>query len=230
MFHSETPMDDDSWAQEIVSSLPAVFNQGEDSNNQKVLRIFAKMVNSTKNEILHFSEQRILDNTSGQFLTDLAKDWGVTRIDDDDEFLRFQIRLQKFKGRMGVTDNDFKRLISMVLNIDASSFDVIPGENPEEVQVLNLPFNFTDNKQRIKRQILKDSLQQMLPLEYLLTEIQYAVNTTAQLQVGMITQHLRTTHAGLMTSRANQITHHIYVGAATQQWRRTYAELKGVEA
>ncbi|MCT3565281.1 hypothetical protein [Levilactobacillus brevis] len=230
MFHSETPMDDDSWVQEIVSSLPAVFNQGEDSNNQKVLRIFAKMVNSTKNEILHFSEQRILDNTSGQFLTDLAKDWGVTRIDDDDEFLRFQIRLQKFKGRMGVTDNDFKRLISMVLNIDASSFDVIPGENPEEVQVLNLPFNFTDNKQRIKRQILKDSLQQMLPLEYLLTEIQYAVNTTAQLQVGMITQHLRTTHAGLMTSRANQITHHIYVGAATQQWRRTYAELKGVEA
>ncbi|MGD7020089.1 hypothetical protein [Levilactobacillus sp. LN180102] len=229
MFHSETPMDDDSWVQEIVSSLPAVFNQGEDSNNQKVLRIFAKMVNSTKNEILHFSEQRILDNTSGQFLTDLAKDWGVTRIDDDDEFLRFQIRLQKFKGRMGVTDNDFKRLISMVLNIDASSFDVIPGENPEEVQVLNLPFNFTDNKQRIKRQILKDSLQQMLPLEYLLTEIQYAVNTTAQLQVGMITQHLRTTHAGLMTSRANQITHHIYVGAATQQWRRTYAELKGVE-
>lgn len=229
MFHSETPMDDDSWVQEIVSSLPAVFNQGEDSNNQKVLRIFSKMVNSTKNEILHFSEQRILDNTSGQFLTDLAKDWGVTRIDDDDEFLRFQIRLQKFKGRMGVTDNDFKRLISMVLNIDTGSFDVIPGENPEEVQVLNLPFNFTDNKQRIKRQILKDSLQQMLPLEYLLTEIQYAVNTTAQLQVGMITQHLRTTHAGLMTSRANQITHHIYVGAATQQWRRTYAELKGVE-
>lgn len=230
MFHSETPMDDDSWAQEIVSSLPAVFNQGEDSNNQKVLRIFAKMVNSTKNEILHFSEQRILDNTSGQFLTDLAKDWGVTRIDDDDEFLRFQIRLQKFKGRMGVTDNDFKRLISMVLNIDASSFDVIPGENPEEVQVLNLPFNFTDNKQRIKRQILKDSLQQMLPLEYLLTEIQYAVNTTARLQIGMVTQHLRTTHAGLMTSRTNKITHHIYVGAATQQWRRTYAELKGVEA
>ncbi|MGJ3947089.1 hypothetical protein [Levilactobacillus brevis] len=230
MFHSETPMDDDSWAQEIVSSLPAVFNQGEDSNNQKVLRIFSKMVNSTKNEILHFSEQRILDNTSGQFLTDLAKDWGVTRIDDDDEFLRFQIRLQKFKGRMGVTDNDFKRLISMVLNIDTGSFDVIPGENPEEVQVLNLPFNFTDNKQRIKRQILKDSLQQMLPLEYLLTEIQYAVNTTARLQIGMVTQHLRTTHAGLMTSRTNKITHHIYVGAATQQWRRTYAELKGVEA
>jgi len=199
MFHSETPMDDDTWTQEIVSSLPAVMQQSPDSNNQKILRIIAAMTNKVKNEILYFHRQTFLENMSGKFLTDYARDWGVTRIDDDDDFLKFQIRIQQLKGRLGVTDDDFKLLIATVLNIDVSAFDVVPGDDPETVKVLNLPFNFTDNKQEIKRKILNDSLQQMLPLEYLLVEVQFQTISDMPIYAGVAAQQHRTTEATLAT-------------------------------
>lgn len=231
MFHSEILMDDESWKQDVLSSLPAVLNQSADSNNQKILRIISAYTNNVKNEILHLHEQMFLKNMSGKFLTDYAKDWGVTRIDDDDDFLKFQIRIQQLKGRLGVTDDDFKLLIATVLDIDVSSFDVVPGDDPESVKVLNLPFNFTDNKQEIKRKILTDSLQQMLPLEYLLVEVQFQTISNLSLYVGVVAQTRTVTKAEMtnLRSRTNNIYRHIYIGTAAQQFRVTDAPLKGAD-
>lgn len=231
MFHSETPMDDGTWIQEIISSLPAVMDQTPSSNNQKILRIIAAITNNVKNEILYLHSQTYLDNMSGKFLTDYARDWGVTRIDDDDDFLKFQIRIQQLKGRLGVTDDDFKLLIATVLDIDVSSFDVVPGDDPESVKVLNLPFNFTDNKQEIKRKILTDSLQQMLPLEYLLVEVQFQTISDLSIYAGIVAQTRTVTRSEMtnLTSRMNHIYHHIYVGITAQQFRVTDAPLKGVD-
>lgn len=235
MYKSETPMDDDAWRSDILSSFPAVMNQSPDSNNQKILGIIANIAVDAKNELLEFSVQSLLSNCSGDYLTELAKEYGVTRIDDDDDFLRFEIRLQWLKGRSGITNNDIKRLIATILDIDIMSFDIVGTDNPLEIRIVNLPFNFTENKQEIKKKILAQAIQEMLPATYLLVEMQFVENIYGKVYVGALGQTHKTAYAMDMTTMRRDVNlpGHLYVAAVGQSYKQTYPvlitdNLKGV--
>lgn len=175
MFKSDEDLSDDGWRQHYGGMLPAVMNQEPESNNQKILDIICQLANNAKNNLLSISDQVLISNASGQTLTDLAADWGVTRIDDDDDFLRFELRLQWLKGRTGVTTNDLKNIISYALDIDVKSFDVIGDENPEEIELTNVIVNIPEGpKAELKRRILLSSIEDILAPEYKLKDMQYA--------------------------------------------------------
>ncbi|EEI19824.1 hypothetical protein HMPREF0497_1378, partial [Lentilactobacillus buchneri ATCC 11577] len=75
----------------------------------------------------------------------------------------------------GITTNDLKTLIATVLNIGTDVFDINGTDNPEEVEVANIPFDFNSgDKAEVKRKILTNAIQSMLPPEYLLKDLQYA--------------------------------------------------------
>lgn len=175
MYKSDEDLSDDGWRQTYGQMFPAVMNQDPESNNQKILNIIIDLANGEKNNLLSISDQMLIDNASGQNLTDLAADWGITRIDDDDDFLRFELRLQWLKGRMGVTTNDLKQIIAAALDIDVKSFNVIGDENPEEIEITNVIVNIPEGpKAELKRRILLGSIEDILAPEYKLKDMQYA--------------------------------------------------------
>lgn len=120
--------------------------------------------------------------------------------------------------------------------------------------IKNIPWDFdtTKNAQR-KKKLFEQTLQEIMPVEYELEEVQYSTYTaiaifvaivtqrrqvknfelmhsrinhvSKYLYAGAVTQNWRQTEADVMTSRTNHISKKLYAGVATQQWRQTYAEL-----
>lgn len=186
MYQTEADLSDDSLRDWITTMLPGKLNQEDDSNNQRLLNIISDIFLAHKNDLLNISDQLRLSKAAGQVLTEIAADYGVTRLDDDDDFLRFQVRLQLLKNHSGVTTNDIKKLIATVLSIDPSVFDIDGTDNPEEIEVTNIPFDFNSgDKAEIKRKILTNAIQSMLPPEYLLKDLQYAVTANKLLYVAV---------------------------------------------
>ncbi|GHP12958.1 hypothetical protein YK48G_03830 [Lentilactobacillus fungorum] len=189
MYQTEKDLTDDSLHDWITSMFPAYMNQEDQSNNQNVLNIIAALLNMHKNNLLSISDQVLLDNASGQTLTEIALDYGISRLDDDDDFLRFQVKLQLLKNHMGVTTDDIKQLIATVLDIGTDVFDINGTDNPEEIEVTNIPFDFNSgDKAEVKRKILTNAIQSMLPPEYLLKDLQYATTVSNQIFVGVHAQ------------------------------------------
>ncbi|MCT3396236.1 hypothetical protein [Lentilactobacillus hilgardii] len=189
MYQTETDLSDSTLRNWLVSMFPAIMNQEDESNNQNLLNLIADLLNEHKNDLLSISDQVLLNNASGQTLTDIALDYGIDRLDDDDDFLRFQVRLQLLENHMGITTNDLKTLIATVLNIGTDVFDINGTDNPEEVEVANIPFDFNSgDKAEVKRKILTNAIQSMLPPEYLLKDLQYATTVNNQLYVGVHAQ------------------------------------------
>lgn len=189
MYQTEADLSNDSLRDWITAMLPGELNQEDDSNNQRILNIISNIFLSHKNDLLNISDQLRLSKAAGQVLTEIAADYGVTRLDDDDDFLRFQVRLQLLKNHSGVTTNDIKKLIATVLSIDPSVFDIDGTDNPEEIEVTNIPFDFNSgDKAEVKRKILTNAIQSMLPPEYLLKDLQYAVTANKPLYVAVHAQ------------------------------------------
>lgn len=186
MYQTEADLSDDSLRGWVTTMLPGKLNQEDDSNNQRLLNIISDIFLAHKNDLLNISDQLRLSKAAGQVLTEIADDYGVTRLDDDDDFLRFQVRLQLLKNHSGVTTNDIKKLIATVLSIDPSVFDIDGTDNPEEIEVANIPFDFNSgDKAEIKRKILTNAIQSMLPPEYLLKDLQYAVTANKPLYLAV---------------------------------------------
>lgn len=189
MYQTETDLSNDSLRDWITAMLPGKLNQEDDSNNQRLLNIISNIFLAHKNDLLNISDQLRLSKAARQVLTEIAADYGVTRLDDDDDFLRFQVRLQLLKNHSGVTTNDIKKLIATILSIDPSVFDIDGTDNPEEIEVTNIPFDFNSgDKAEIKRKILTNAIQSMLPPEYLLKDLQYAVTANKPLYVAVHAQ------------------------------------------
>ena len=189
MYQTETDLSNSTLRNWLVSMFPAIMNQEDESNNQKILNLIADLLNEHKNDLLSISDQFLLNNASGQTLTDIALDYGINRIDEDDDFLPFQVRVQLLENHIGITTNDLKTLIATILNIGTDMFDIIGTGNPEELKVVNIPFDFNSgDKAEIKQKILTNAIQSMLPPEYSLNDLQYATTVINQLYVGVYAQ------------------------------------------
>lgn len=198
MYQVEFDISDDTLLKQTLNMFPSVMNQLDDSNNARVLSIIAEIGNRHKNDALTLSDMMSVNKAHDGYLTDLANDWGVSRIDDDDEFLRFNLKLVQLKSHLGTSMNDIKTMISQSLNIDAKDFDVVGTDNPEEVKITNIPYAFATTDRDKKARLFEQLIQDCMPLEYNLAEIQYATQTTSNLYVGAVAQNYRSTHPVLI--------------------------------
>ena len=155
-------VDPDTLRQRIITALPAMVNQDPDSINQAILNIIADVVIDEADNLKRIYEWRDLDRNRGGGLDDVAADWGVHRIDDDDDFLRFEIRLAKMLSRIGVTENDLIDLTAFVLQADPHEFGLITdpkelGGDVEAFKLVNVPNKYS--KSARKKALLAKSLQ-----------------------------------------------------------------------
>lgn len=189
MYQIVTDISDENIRSDVLGSWPAYLNQEDDSNNQRILNIVSDILTQHKNNLLGISQQRLLSSCSGQSLTDLAADYGINRLDDDDDFLRFEIRFQMLKNHIGITTNDIKKLIAALLNVDVGTFDIVGTDNPEEIEVTNVPFSWNSgDKAEVKREILNNAIQSMLPPEYSLKTVQFSMEISNQMYVGVLSK------------------------------------------
>lgn len=187
MFKPQIDISDDTLYKEITNKLPAFKNQEDDSNNQKILSIIAQLFNDSKNNLLNISKLMAINNATGQNLTDIGKDYGVGRFDSDDDFLRFEIKWQILKANTNTDMNSIKTLISVLLNIPLTDFDILLTDNPEEIELVNIPFDFASGSHsEQKRQMLSDDLQSILPAETKLKDIQFTKQSAGTIYYAVV--------------------------------------------
>lgn len=179
MFKSQIDISDETIKSDVINELQGFRNILDDSNNVNLLNIYSDVFNQQKNSLIDINNLVKINKAQGSILDDLANDYGVSRVDSDDEFLRFLLRWSILKSKTATTINGLKLLVSNLLNIDITSFDVVSTNNIEEIELINIPFNFDNGDHaNLKRKILANAIQEVLPVEYLLKDIQFSRNSS----------------------------------------------------
>ena len=223
-FWADQGLDDDTIRQLIITALPGMANQSPDSNNQAILGVIADLIIDEVDEFRKIYESRSLDRANSGALDDIAADWGVSRIDNDDDFLRFQIRLAKMLNRIGVTENDIINLIAFILQADPTEFDVITdpdqlGGDPEAVRFTNIPNRYS--KSARKKNLLVKALESAVMPEVKIVSVDFQAVATQTLYVATATKKERSHFAVMdsMRDRAHTTDDNTTVATVTQRQR-----------
>lgn len=176
---------DSEWRKNAYDSLPGFMTTAQGSNNSKLLDIITDLGNVYKNDMLRLTDQMNVNTAKGQLLTDIAKDFGIDRIDNDDDFLRFEVKMEMWKEHLGPGFNSIKKFISYLFNIDEKDFSII-STGLKSIKITNLPFNFdSGSNETLKRNIVGKMLRSILPSEYQLKEVAYQESTEIWLYQGI---------------------------------------------
>lgn len=226
MYKADGLLTDDEIRDQVHMQLSSVLNQDDDSNNRKVMDVIADIITQKQDDMLALSDMLNIKNAKGDILNLFAADWDVDRIDDDDDFLRFQVTIKMLKSRLGDSMNDLKLLISLSLGIKPSVFDVKPGDEIESMRIIGIPWDFdtTKNAQR-KKKLFEQTIQEVISVEWDLQEVQYSTYTAVAIFVAIVTQRRQVKNSDLMHSRVNHVSKRLYAGAVTQNWRQTEADV-----
>ncbi|WP_203648881.1 hypothetical protein [Secundilactobacillus yichangensis] len=192
----------DEIADRIRSGLPAYFNQEDASINQALLDVIAKRFETIADVLMKIKDAYELDKADSGTLDMYAADWGVHRIDSDDDYLRMEIRLARMRHRIGTTENDLIRLISYALQADPSEFSLVVDRallngEPKALKIINIPDKYNEKR---KRDLLVASLEAATTPEVRIVEVQFSTITVAQLYAGAATQIWRKNNPTLITS------------------------------
>lgn len=167
------PLTDDAWKKDAYNSLPGFMTTTDDSNNAKLLNIITDLGNVYKNDMLRLTDQINIEEASGSLLTNLAKEYGVVRIDSDDAFLRFEIKFNMFKNTLSPSLNSFNNMMSRLLNVPSSDFN-IEQTGVKEYRITNLPWNFDSGANTdLKRELVSSVIQAISPPEFKLDYIEF---------------------------------------------------------
>ncbi|KRM91608.1 hypothetical protein FC87_GL000740 [Fructilactobacillus florum DSM 22689 = JCM 16035] len=178
MFETDTDLSNEAIERQIQTSLPSVLSQLPDSNNQKLLHIISDLACLGKDNLLSVYKCKQLKYSSNACLDLIAEEYNIKRIDDDDEFLRFMVRTKIMQNTYGSTTNELKKMISIVMELPIDQFDFEATANPEELVITNIPFDFISGaKTEVKRKLVVEAIQDMLPPEYLLADVRYSKST-----------------------------------------------------
>ena len=177
----------------IANEFPAFLTSEDGSANQLLLSIIADQQVDDANLFKDIYQAIWPENLTGKLLETHAADWGVTRIDSDDEYLKFLIRLAKMKSHMGVTEDDLIRFIAFTTGADPSEFHVITDENqlggdPMAIKVTGIPMHYISDERR--SQLLLKVIQSVVPATVRVVDIEYEATYKGVTHVtGLITGH-----------------------------------------
>lgn len=205
-FWENLGLDDDSVRQLIITSQPAMMTQDPDSNLQSMLTIITDIILDELGNFRRVYESRQLDRAFGKTLDDTAADWGVSRIDNDDDFLRFQIRLARMLNQMGVTEDEIINLIAFILQADPKEFKLITdpdqlGGDPEAIRFTNIPNKYS--KSARKKNMLIKALEGAVMPEVKIVSVDFQAHADSSLYIATATTKTRS-HTAVMDSQLDR--------------------------
>lgn len=183
-----------NYAKYIRNMFPAFMAQDENSNNQKWLNRVADIMVELIDRIMISYDAQNFRHATGDDLRKIAKDWGISPTDNDEDFLKFEIALTMLKHHLGNDENSIIKLISVALGANPNEFTVETRRDkndnePERLGIYNLPRKYMTNKN--KEEILSKMLIDILGDEVNLYTIEFneKYNANLYLSGGMISSN-----------------------------------------
>lgn len=177
----------------IANKFPAYLASEDGSANQLLLSMIADQQVADAQLFKDIYQAIWPENLTGVPLEKYAADWGVTRIDSDDNYLKFLIRLAKMKSHMGVTEDDLIRFISFTTGADPSEFHIITdadqlGGDPMAIKVTGIPAHYISDERRAR--LLLKVIQSVVPATVRVIDVEYEATYNGVIHVtGMISGH-----------------------------------------
>lgn len=175
---------------DLLNELPISLDYEEDSNNAKLLSLYADGMEDTLTTLQKINDLRDIDNAEGTDLDMIGEDRDVYRNGADDDFYRFEIKTKQLQR---VTDGTYNSLIKLVCDsLDAKYSEVnvtpmyeVTGE-PDAVEITNIPGHYIDDER--KEQLLFDRLQGALDAGIRLANVEFIKEFSLQHTIGLCAQ------------------------------------------
>lgn len=190
----------------IRQGLSAYFNQEDDSVNQALLAMIIYLFDHHREDFTDIIRQMSLDTASSKSLDNYAKDWGVNRIDNDDDYLRLMIRLAKIRHRSGVTEDDLITIIGYALQAPYDEFKLITdrdqlGGEPEAIKLTNIPNKYSKSPR--KKRLLVEALERSVTPETRIVSVDFQAHADSSLYIATATTKNRS-HIAVMDSQLDR--------------------------
>ncbi|MGF7436334.1 hypothetical protein [Lentilactobacillus senioris] len=204
----------------MVDETSYVFDHDENSNWSGIFDILNHANQQERDQIKRFLEWQDLDKAEGKVLDDIGRDYGVSRIDNDDNFYRFLIRLAQLKNHTDGSIDSLYKLISFALQADPSEFVIrlgyeIDGE-PNAIHVEDIPNKYSDDPR--KTRILLKYLEESRAAGIRLAGLTFQENNINNLYIGMasVTMFEENNKMKLASELDNSVHQYVAIASPTQ--------------
>lgn len=196
----------DKIKQTIKQGLSSYFNQEDDSINQALLAMITHLFDHHTDDLMGIIQQLSLDTANSASLNNYAKDWGVSRIDNDDDFLKLMIRLAQIRHRRGVTEDDLITIIGFALQAPYNEFSLITDRKelngePEAIKLTNIPNTYS--KSARKKQLLISALEHSVTPQTRIVSVDFQAHAGSNLYIATATSRNRQ-HFAVMDSQVDR--------------------------
>jgi len=183
-------MDDEEYKllRQMVDETSYVFDHDDESNWTALFDILNHSDHVQRQQVQQLRDWKFIDNQSGKALDDTGKDYGVSRIDDNDDFYRFLIRLAKLKNHTDGSVDSLYRLIAYALQAEPNEFVIrfgyeVDGE-PNALRIDDVPNSYnTDTR---KTRLLMKYLEQSVAAGIRLVGMTFQEINQNNLYIGMV--------------------------------------------
>lgn len=171
--------------EDMLNELPIALDYEKDSNNAKLLSLFADYMEETLETLKTIDEWRDVDNAQGKALDMIGYDRNVARNGNDDNFYRFLIKVQQSQRTSDGTYNSIIRLLANALNANYSDINVQPmyvkGE-PDAIEITNIPSDYVDDIR--KKKLVMDKVQEIVALGIRVANLEFQTVVDGGIGVG----------------------------------------------
>ncbi|KRN02154.1 hypothetical protein FD13_GL000294 [Levilactobacillus senmaizukei DSM 21775 = NBRC 103853] len=190
----------------VRQGLSAYFNQEDDSVNQAIMDMIIHQFDNNYENLSAIFKQLSLDTATSDSLNNYAKDWGVNRIDNDDDFLRLMIRLAQIRHRKGVTEDDLITIIGFALQAPYNEFSLITDREelngePEAIKLTNIPNTYS--KSARKKRLLINTLEHSVTPQTRIVSVDFQAKAIQNLFIATATSRNRQ-HFAVMDSQVDR--------------------------
>ncbi|MGL5301501.1 MAG: hypothetical protein ACRC9Z_10535 [Weissella confusa] len=182
---------------EMIGLLPSLYAKSSDSNVYKLLDLFGQQLEkmNTSNDLI--STYYEIDQASGKTLDFIGRQYGVTRLTNDDTFYRFLIKAHiEMSLRVG-TANELIKVLSSTSGLPMSSFNVVDGDEPMSIAVVDMPAALTPDE--ATQNLVKVWIQSVLPAGIRLSAISFREASNSELAMGAVIEQSQLFHTPTAT-------------------------------
>lgn len=204
----------------MVDQTSYVFDHDDNSNWTGIFEVLNHANYDQREQLKKILDWQQLDNAKGKILDDIGRDYGVNRIDNDDDFYRFLIRLAKIKNHTDGSVNSIYNLISYALQVNPDEFSIkfgyeIDGE-PNAIRVDDIPNEYSSDPR--KTRILMKYLEQSIAAGIRLIGLTFQENNINNLYIGMasVTMVEETNKMKLASELDNSVHQYVAIANPTQ--------------
>lgn len=172
-----------STTDQLMAEMSDHWPKNHESNFYKLLDIFNSHEEALSDLTEKIADWRMIDKAEGSTLDLVGQQYGVPRIDSDDGFYRFMIKMKQLTAKSNGTVDDIARTVALSLDIDIKKIRVERTDHKYHIKVSGIAFEYADDTRKTK--VMLTRLKEAIMLGTWLDNIEFEIYTkTPILHVG----------------------------------------------